>query len=365
VAIKCPKCQTDNPDASSYCADCGTKLVFIKDVSVTKTLESPIEKLTQGTLFARRYEIIEELGKGGMGVVYRVKDEKLDEEMALKLLKPEIATKKEIIERFKNELKLSRKIGHKNVCRMFDLDDEEGTPYITMEYVRGENLKKLIKKKERLEEKEAISIAKQICEGLSGAHELGVIHRDLKPQNIMIDDKGKAKVMDFGIARSVETSGETQTGVMIGTPDYMSPEQAEGEVADQRSDIYSLGIILYEMVTGSVPFKGDTALSVVLKHKIQLPSDPRKLNSNISEDLSRLILICLEKTRTRRYQTAAELLADLRNIENRYPLGTSVKPSGTILSQRLIRKKFLILTLVGGIAIITLMTLIIFYKPKL
>jgi serine/threonine protein kinase len=196
--------------------------------------------LAIGSLFAERYEILKELGKGGMGVVYRVKDQKLDEEMALKVLKPEIAAHKETIERFKNELKFARKIAHRNVCKMYDLNEDEKILYITMEYVKGEDLKSLIRGKGKYAEKEAIATARQVCEGLAEAHELGVIHRDLKPQNIMIDEKGTAKVMDFGIARSIEVPGVTQTGMMIGTPDYISPELAEGEKADQRSDIWGV-----------------------------------------------------------------------------------------------------------------------------
>ncbi len=352
MGIECPKCKTENTTDSEFCKKCATPLPSLAEVSATKTLETPTRKLALGSIFAERYEILEELGKGGMGEVYKVRDNTLDEEMALKVLKPEIAADKDIIERFKNELKLARKIGHRNVCRMFDLNEEEETPYITMEYVKGEDLKSFIRNKEKLKEEELIALAMQVCEGLAEAHRLGVVHRDLKPQNIMIDEKNNAKVMDFGIARSVEASGITQSGVMIGTPDYMSPEQAEGEEADQRSDIYALGVILYEMVTGSVPFKGDTAFSVALKHKTKLPSDPRKLNPEISESLSRLILVCMEKERERRYQTAEALLADLRNIEDGLPLGTKIRPRRETFTSALIRKKLFIPAVVVALAII-------------
>ena len=365
MATRCPKCNCENPDTQSFCGDCGTRLASLQDIpSITKTIVTPATRLAIGSVFADRYEVLEELGKGGMGEVYRVKDEKLDEDMALKVLKPEIAADKIIIERFKNELKLARKIAHKHVCKMYDLNEEEATPYITMEYVKGEDLKSFIRGKGRSTQEEAVAIAKQVCEGLAGAHELGVIHRDLKPQNIMIDDKGNAKVMDFGIARSVEAGGMTQTGVMIGTPDYISPEQAEGEKADQRSDIYSLGIILYEMVTGRVPFKGDTALSVALKHKAQLPSDPRKLNPDISEDLSRLILICMEKDKERRYQTAEALLDDLRNIEEGFPLGTKIRPRKETFTHTLIRHKLFIPALIVAIAVIAVVIWQLLFQPS-
>jgi serine/threonine protein kinase len=344
MATKCPKCHTENPDTQSFCGNCGTQLIpsEAQEVSFTKTLLTPIEDLAQGTLFAGRYEIIEELGKGGMGKVYKVLDNEIQVEVALKLLKPEIASDEKIIERFRNELKIAREIAHKNVCKVFHFGKEKQSPYITMEYVRGEDLKSLIERKGVLTKEEALGVAKQVCSGLKEAHELGVVHRDLKPQNIMIDESGGVKIMDFGIARSVETEGFTEAGMIIGTPDYISPEQAEGKKADQRSDIYSLGVVLYEMVTGRVPFEGDTAFSIALKHKSQLPLHPKKLNPEVSDDLSRLILICMEKDRARRYQTAEALLDDLRNIEEGLPLGTKIKPRRTTLTQTFIRRKFFI-----------------------
>jgi eukaryotic-like serine/threonine-protein kinase len=365
VAIKCPKCHSENPESKQFCADCGTQLPSSKVIpaEVTETLQTPIHELTTGSTFARRYQIIEELGKGGMGKVYRVLDKKLKEEVALKLINPEIASDKETIERFSNELKLARKIAHRNVGKMYELMEAEGTHFITMEYVPGQDLRRLIRQTGQLTTGKAISISRQVCEGLAEAHALGVVHRDLKPGNILIDREGNAKIMDFGIARSLKGKGITGAGVMIGTPEYMSPEQVEGKEADQRSDIYSLGIILYEMLTGRVPFEGDTPLAIAVKHKTEVPRDPKLVNAQIPEDLSRVVLKCLEKDKEKRYQSADALHLELEKIEKGIPtterVMTGRKPfTSKEITVKFSLKKFLIPSLVTVALIITAIIII-------
>ena len=329
MAITCPKCHSENPETKQFCADCGTQLIpQSKDIQlkVTETLQAPVQDLTTGSTFAGRYQIIEELGKGGMGKVYKVFDTKIKEKIALKLIKPEIASHKETIERFSNEIRLARKISQRNVCRMFDIGEAEGGHFITMEYVSGEDLKTMIRMAAGLSIGAVLSIGKQVCDGLAEAHSLGVVHRDLKPQNIMIDKGGNAKIMDFGIARSIREKGITGPSVLIGTPEYMSPEQAEAKEVDHRSDIYSLGIILYEMATGRVPFEGETALSIAMKHKGEIPKNPKQFNPNIPDDLSGVILKCLEKDKATRYQTAAEARSDLERIEKGIPTAERILP---------------------------------------
>ncbi len=359
MSIKCPKCDANNPDTVKFCGECGTLLRSVQgtdptdagpdprsgrpfeDISdLTKTVETPKEELTTGSTFADRYQIIEELGKGGMGRVYRVLDKELNEEVALKLIKPEIAKDKKTIERFKNELKVARKISHRNVGRMYELMEAGGMHFITMEYVPGQDLRGLIRQTGQLTTGKAIAIAREICEGLDEAHRQGVVHRDLKPSNIIIDRQGNARILDFGIARSISGKGITGAGVMIGTPEYMSPEQVEGKGTDQRSDIYSLGIILYEMVTGQVPFEGDKPFTVGVKHKSELPKDPKELNSQIHEDLSRVILRCLEKEKEKRYQSAGEVRSALINIEKGIPTTERIVPERKPLTSREITVQF-------------------------
>jgi len=331
-------------------------------------LETTTDELARGTLFAGRYEIIEELGVGGMGRVYRAHDTKLNEEVALKLIQPEIAADKRTVERFRNEIKNARKISHPNVCRTHDLGEEGKTLYLTMEYIRGEDLKSLIHRMKVLAVGSAVSVGRQIAEGLAEAHKQGIVHRDLKPGNVMIDKDGQAKIMDFGIARSLVGGGITGEGAIIGTPEYMSPEQVEGKPADVRADIYALGIILFEMVTGRVPFEGETAFSIANKHKTELPPIPKKLAPQIPEGLSRLILKCLEKDKAKRYQTADDLIIDLAAVEQALPTVERIAPRRKTLTHREVTFKFSLkkplIPVVGIVALAVVAFVVWRFLPK-
>jgi HAMP domain-containing protein len=276
----------------------------------------------RGSLFADRYEVLSTLGKGGMGVVYRARDLTLDDIVALKVLRGEMLKDDPThLERFKQEIKLARRITHRNVLRTHDFGEAAGTPYISMEYLEGVTLKDLIKNKGALPVPVGLRIAKQMCQGLEAAHLQGVVHRDIKPQNMLIlPETGDLKIMDFGIARVQAVkpgeAGLTTAGTVMGTPDYMSPEQAQGLPADFRSDIYSLGIVLFEVFTGALPFSGDTMMQIVLSHIRNPPPAPRSVNPRVPERLEAIILRAIEKDPARRYQSVGDLLDDLDEVSS-------------------------------------------------
>jgi HAMP domain-containing protein/predicted Ser/Thr protein kinase len=282
-------------------------------------------RMERGSSFGGRYEILGTLGKGGMGVVYRARDRQLDDTVALKVLRAEVLQEDpSLLDRFKQEIKLARRITHRNVLRTHDFGEAEGVPYISMEYLEGVTLKDLVRNKGALPHGVGLRIAKQMCQGLEAAHAQGVVHRDIKPQNMLIlPETGELKIMDFGIARvsevkgGVAAAGLTTTGTVMGTPDYMPPEQAQGRAADFRSDIYSLGVVLFELFTGELPFDGDSVMAVVLKHIQEPPPRPRALNARLPEELEAIILRCLEKDPAKRYQRVAELLVELRSVSAR------------------------------------------------
>jgi len=268
-----------------------------------------------GTLFAGRYEIQSILGKGGMGIVYKARDRELDDLVAIKTLRSEVlSADPTLLDRFKQEIRLARRITHPNVLRTHDLGEFNGLRYLSMEFVKGLTLKHLLESGEILPTPVGLRIAKQVCAGLAAAHEVGVIHRDVKPQNILIEPTGGLKIMDFGIARLTEDRGMTATGTVIGTPDYMSPEQARGLPLDFRSDIYSTGVVLYEVFTGSLPFEGDSPLAVVLKHVNDLPPLPQSKNPRIEPKIAVIIMKCMEKEPAARFQSVSDLYESLAKV---------------------------------------------------
>jgi serine/threonine protein kinase/tetratricopeptide (TPR) repeat protein len=289
--------------------------------------------LQTGDVLGGRYEILQLLGEGGMGAVYKARDRELDRFVALKLIRPELAANPSILARFKQELLLSREVTHKNVIRIFDLGDADGVKFITMEFVEGQDLRSLIQEKKKFPPEEAVELMQQVCRALEAAHTLGIIHRDLKPQNIMLDQTGRILVMDFGLARMVEGDGMTQTGALVGTMEYMSPEQALGKDLDQRSDLFSLGLILYELLTGKMPFKAESAVASLIKRNQEQAVPVSDHDGTIPRALSNIVSKCLERDPALRYQTAAEFLQDLEVWQGkraaatlRFP--TSEKPWG-------------------------------------
>ena len=272
---------------------------------------SAFVQLQPGFVFGGRYEILHVLGQGGMGAVYQARDRELDRIIALKVIRPELATDPAILARFKQELILARNITHKNVVRIYDLGESNGIRFITMEYVDGQDLRSLLRQHGKFSPQQAIGMIEQVCRALDCAHTEGVIHRDLKPQNIMRDSQGRIVVMDFGLARSLGDSGLTQTGAIVGTMEYMSPEQALGTTLDQRSDIFSVGLIFYELLTGKAPYKAETAIASLMRRTREAAIPASDVDNSVPQSLSTIVSRCLEREPADRYHSVVELLQQL------------------------------------------------------
>jgi len=326
--MECPVCQTDNPASAVICEKCNTPFPlsdatispseygqstgWSKAVTLRPSSEAAAKgQLEPGSMLGDRYEILQLLGQGGMGAVYKARDVELERTVAVKVIRPDLASHPEILRRFKQELILAREVTHRNVIRIFDLGQASGVRYITMEYVEGRDLRALLQDKGKLTPEEAVPIFLQIAAALEAAHHAGVVHRDLKPQNIMVVKDGRVYVMDFGVARSLDTPGMTQTGALMGTPEYMSPEQAKGMKADARSDLFSMGIIFYEMLSGASPFKADTAMATMFKRTQERAVPLAEAGSGVPVVLSDIVAKCLEIDPEKRFASAREVAQQL------------------------------------------------------
>jgi serine/threonine protein kinase/Tfp pilus assembly protein PilF len=315
MGVKCPKCQHDNPEETSFCGHCGTKLPFSEETpfSFTKTIFAPPPEISSGTTFADRYKIQEELGRGGMGVVYKAVDTKLKRTVALKFLPPEMTSDPEAKERFVHEAQAAAALDHPNICTVHEVEEAEERTYISMAFVEGQSLKERINQ-DPMNIEEALEITIQVAEGLEEAHKKGIIHRDIKSANIMVTEKGQAKIMDFGLAKVRGGTLITREGTTMGTVAYMSPEQARGEEVDQRTDIWSFGVVLYEMFGGQLPFKGEHDQVVLYSILKEEPKPITDLKAEIPMAIEQVVSKALEKDPDKRYKQAEELLDDLKSI---------------------------------------------------
>src|SRR5258708_2965287 len=310
----CSHCHTPNPTNAGVCSRCGSGLDIGADVGLGATLEvSQSASVNTGADFGPRYHVESLLGSGGMGKVYKARDRELDRTVAIKVLRPDLMTDPMALQRFKHELLLASSISHPNILRIHDLGEYNAVKFISMAYVDGGDLTQVLRKEGRLPLERVLNIMKQLAAVLAAAHGVTFVHRDIKPQNILLDRDDHVYVSDFGIAKTLESDRTrvTRTGAVLGTPLYMSPEQVEGKPVDHRSDLYTLGLIFYEMLTGILPFSGDTTFQLMYQRVHEVPKRPELVIPDLPPYLSRICLKCLEKEPAKRYQSAGEILADL------------------------------------------------------
>ena len=312
MAVKCPICQYENPEDSRFCNKCGTQILPFEQISIsqTKTIQILERELTKGRIFAGKYRIVEEIGRGGMGVVYKAEDTKLKRTIALKFLPQDLSLHPEAKERLIREAQAAAALDHPNICTIYEVDETEEKSFISMAYVKGQSLKDRIESGP-IEQEKALEISIQIAEGLKEAHKMGIVHRDIKSANIMVDEKGQVKIMDFGLAKVSGSTLITREGTTMGTLAYMSPEQTRGEAVDHRSDIWSLGVVLYEVLSGQLPFKGDHDASILYSIVHEEHKNLKAIKPGIPAEMQQIVNRALKKKPESRYSSVDEMLEDL------------------------------------------------------
>lgn len=350
--MKCPECHTENPSDSCFCKSCGSRIQFLEGegVSFTKTIQTTMKNLTMGAIFAERYKILGELGRGGMGIVYKAEDTKLKRTVALKFLPPEFTRAQEAKERFIREAQAAAALDHPNICTVYEVDEFEDQAFISMSYIEGYSLRDSIKKG-HLGTEDALDIAIQIGEGLEEAHKKGIVHRDIKSANIMVDERGQTKIMDFGLAKVIGGSLITKEPTTMGTVAYMSPEQTRGEAVDYRTDIWSLGVVLYEMLSSQLPFKGERETSIMYSIVHEKPAALKKINPNIPADLEQIISRALEKKPESRYSSVGEILKDLKSYKSTLMKAVE-RPSKLIKIYQILRKPYIAIPVLIAVTIV-------------
>jgi serine/threonine protein kinase/dienelactone hydrolase len=357
LANTCPTCHADNPDTSRFCGKCGTPIHATAEEldAFTRTLVTPTTGVSLGSFLAGKYRVLEEVGHGGMGVVYKAEDMKLKRMVAIKFLPRELSSNPEIRERFLQEARAAAALSHPNICTIHEVDDSEEKPFIVMEYVDGENLRERIKKGPLPIEK-ALDITIQAADGLEKAHQKGIVHRDIKSANIMIAKEGQAKILDFGLAKVRGEIMMTKEGVTMGTVAYMSPEQARGDKVDARTDIWSLGVVLYEILTGELPYKGERDVSILYSIVHEERKSLKDKKPPIPAELEWIIGRAMEKNLDSRYQTAAEMLRDLRNYRDVLRMESSGALSFRSIMKQIKRPLVFVPTLIILIAVVLVVT---------